>query len=216
MKSLIQLAQLHLLALFCVTSQLSFGVREITDFEALKWAIRAGSLERPTLSAILIYSSDNTRTTDLKRLRAVFDKAQHNHSYRDRVDFLELDADTWSAADIAQLAKILEFESLPLVALFKNGQFLEELTGSSLAKFRNLVNFVNQGFKPVLLAMKHAQQVKDESVIRYQDYPPYYYGASFGEPFYSSYAGRQFYGGYYYPYSYSIYFNTAFFTSMAI
>jgi hypothetical protein len=216
MKHLIKNTKLLLWALSCLGTSFSFGARELVDLQGLKWAVRAGSQERPTMSAVLMYDPSAMRSVELKRLLGVFNKAQHNHAYRNQVDFLELNLDIWPAGDIGELAKLLELESLPLVALFNNGEFLELLTGPNLTKFRNLVNFVNNGFKPELLAIKHAQQAKDESVIRYQDYPPYYYGASFGEPFYSSYAGRQFYGGYYYPYSYSVYFNTAFFTSMAI
>lgn len=216
MKNFMGFTKLLGLIVIGVVSRSSWGARDLTDLPNLKWAIRPASQERPTMSAVLIYNSALMRSVDFKKLRGVFNKAQHHHTYRDYVDFLELDVDAWSASDLGELAKLLELESLPLVALFNNGELVELLSGGDLTKFRNLVNFVAHRFKPEILAIKHAQQAKEKSVIRYQDYPPYYYGASFGEPFYSSYAGRQFYGGYYYPYSYSIYFNTAFFTSMAI
>lgn len=219
MKNSIKIAKLLVWVLVSFTHEFGFGVRDLVDFAALNWALRASSDQRPTLSAILVYHADQMEPADVKRLLGVFNKASHNHVYRNHVEFLELNLDTWQASEQGRLIRFLElpnFEQAPFVMLFKNGAFLDLLTGAKLTKFRNLVNFVANGFKTEISKLKHFKEAQDESILRYQEYPPYYYGASFGEPFYSSYAGRQFYGGYYYPYNYSIYFNTAFFTSMAI
>lgn len=219
MKNVIKNAKLLIWVLMSLSIKFNFGAPDLTDFSALSWALRAGSDQRPILSAVLVYNADQMESVDVKKLLGVFNKASHNHVYRDNVEFLELNLNAWQADECQKLVRLLEFsdlEQVPFVMLFKNGAFLDLLTGPKLIKFRNLVNFVSTGFKAELLKFKHIKEAQDESILRYQKYPPYYYGASFGEPFYSSYAGRQFYGGYYYPYSYSIYFNTAFFTSMAI
>ena len=190
--------------------------RELENFDQLKWALRAGSIERPNMSAVLIYNSEKILNQDLERMIKIFNKVSHNQAYRDFADFLRLDLKKGVSLDYDDLNKLINLENIPLIALFNNFELIDVLSGFRLSKFRNIVNFVNNGFKDQIKSIKVAQQNKDEEIIRLTDYPPYYYGASFGEPFYSSYFGRQFYGGYLYPYNYSIYFNTAFFTQMSV
>ena len=176
------------------------------------WAIRAGSADRPAMVAALCYDGQKSDLTSLKKLRSIFNKASHNKRYKDYVEFLEFDFGQVLSRDLVQLSDHISNE--PLVILFANGVKVDELYGFN--HLRSLINFINHNFGNQIADLRHIEQDRAEKMIRYSEYPPYYFGASFGEPFYSSYAGRQYYGGYYYPYSYSLYFNTAFFTSMAI
>jgi len=197
----------------------SFGfiqARQIENCDQLKWGLRAGSVDRPNMSALLIYDSSKMLAQDLNKILGLFNKAAHNQAYRDFVEFLKFDLKTNAGLACNNLNQDLNIARLPLIALFNNFELTDTLSGFRLDKFRNIVNFVTNSFKVQINAIKAVQQDKDRETIRLIDYPPYFYGASFGEPFYSSYYGRHFYGGYLYPYNYSIYFNTAFFTQMNV
>ncbi len=177
------------------------AVQEVSSLENLKRSLEEADQDWPTMAAVLIYEAG----VDLKKMRRTLERASRNHHYHRYVDFLEIEVSSWSQADQTGLQSLVLLDTLPKLVLFFNGKKIAQLSGGQLEQAREVVSFVRDNFAGDILKIKRKQEAKVERIVRYDDRPRLYWGASFGAPFYANRYGWPRYG-YYYPYDYGFYF----------
>lgn len=195
---------LQLGLLWCLPASLL--ARDITSVGGLKRSLSAVNDQWPTMSAVLVYNSVESTPADMKKFKRTFSRASRDRRYREYVDFLYLDFGAMDADEKNELQEIVAIADAPLVVLFFNNQKIDTLIGERIGRERVVADFVNNGFEGDVLKIKRSQQAKIERIIRYEDRPRVYWGASFGAPFYA----HHHYGwpryGYHYPYDHGFYF----------